>query len=434
MERKNDFWTNNEIQERLSISTLVFSQFRPLCERTLAELTRRGIRRIELLESPEQYDMTDTRSMRLMRDLFQSSGIQLVAYHIYRSGNQYGQIPGALGRSEFGLEITIAIAYQVYILGLSFDKVSALMSFFENLKLKKSQVNALLNQLARQWEDEFETLCTLLADSAVVHADETSWSINSVWAFLSDQVRVLLFGVHKDGQTLAAVLDPEIYEGVVVSDDAAVYANFSKAQKCWAHLLRKAIKLTLQDPQNVEYREFADHLLALYHKACRIKQDRRLSDAGRRRKVAELEDELFELCAGRWFDETPTPDEVEDAYRLLVNELMRLMLRRQLFTFVLEAGVEGTNNEAERELRPASQARKTGRTSKTLQGARRQSILHSILESLRKQLPEYTLSTVVTEVLRWSRVGKSCFTELANRQGLGPPEESVLDTVLPPPT
>ncbi|MGA2930360.1 MAG: hypothetical protein ABSG43_31120, partial [Solirubrobacteraceae bacterium] len=30
------------------------------------------------------------------------------------------------------------------------------------------------------WEHEFDTLCTLLANSLVVHTDETSWSINSV--------------------------------------------------------------------------------------------------------------------------------------------------------------------------------------------------------------------------------------------------------------
>jgi hypothetical protein len=32
---------------------------------------------------------------------------------------------------------------------------------------------------------------------------------------------------------------------MVISDDAAVYANFTQSQKCWAHFLRKAIKLTL---------------------------------------------------------------------------------------------------------------------------------------------------------------------------------------------
>ena len=35
-------------------------------------------------------------------------------------------------------------------------------------------------------------LCQLLAVSVVVYADETSWSINSVWAFQSDKARVTI--------------------------------------------------------------------------------------------------------------------------------------------------------------------------------------------------------------------------------------------------
>lgn len=312
----------------------------------------------------------------------------LVAYHIYRGKkNRYGQIAGVIGRSEFGLEIVLAVAYQVYLLGLSFDKACALLSFFSGLDLKKAQANALMNQLAREWESEFETLCGLLAHSAVVYADETSWSINSVWAFLSDQARLLLFGVHKDANTLAVILNRETFSGVIVSDNAAVYQNFSKAQKCWAHLLRKAIKLTLIAPENATYREFADRLLTLYRKALKTKHDRRLSDRGRARKVAELEEELIDLCpdSKRWWDETAVLDEADDACRLLVNELMRLHWNRELFTFVLEADVDGTNNESERTLRDSAQARHTGRTNKTVFGARRQTIVRSVLESLRTQ-------------------------------------------------
>jgi hypothetical protein len=356
----------------------------------------------------------------------------LVAYEIYRGGrNQFGKIPGALGRCEFGLEIMVAIAYQVYILGLSFDKVCAVMNFFQNLKLTKSQADALMNRLARHWEREFDTLCALLANSAVVHADETGWSIHSVWAFLSENVRVLLFGVHKDGATLKQILDWETFGGVLVSDDAAVYGNFSKTQKCWAHLLRKAIKLTLQAPENEAYRYFADGLLSVYRKACRLKKDGRFSEAGRIREVAKLDDELLELCAPRWFDDSPTPDAVANDFRCLVNEIMRLMLRRELFTFVMESSVDATNNEAERTLRAASQARKTCRTNKTLHGARRQSILHSMLESLRLQLPTFTLSSVIAEVIRWSRVGRSCFTERLQNLGLAASSHSVLDQILP---
>jgi len=87
---------------------------------------------------------------------------------------------------------------------------------------------------------------------------------------------------------------------LVISDDAAVYENFTHSQKCWAHLLRKAIKLTLEDRDNAVYRAFADRLIEIYRSACKVKLDGRLGDAGRQRKVAELDDEIAELCLPMW--------------------------------------------------------------------------------------------------------------------------------------
>jgi len=369
----------------------------------------------------------------------------LVAYHIYRGPNdRYGQIPGVLGRSEFGLEIVTEIAYLVYLVGLSFDQVCLLLNFFQGLRLRKSQADALLYRLSRHWQHEFDVLCTLLANSLVVHADKTRWSLNSVWALLSEKARLLLFGVPKDAETLQQVLDPATFAGIVISDDAAVYANFSAAQKCWAHLLRKAIKLTLQDAASAEYRGFTDRLLALYHEACRVQRDRRLGDAGRARKVAVLEDALLDLCAPRWFAELPPGEGLDADYRRLVHEVMRLALARELFTFVTAPPVEqpngttqpvaGTNNEAERTLRDAARARKAGRTSKTHAGARRQTVVTSVLESLRLYLTTFTLSSVLAELQRWWASGRSCFVELLERLQLPRPEQSPLDQVLPQPS
>jgi transposase len=369
----------------------------------------------------------------------------LLAYRVFRGpNNHYGQIPGVLGRSEFGVEIVIEIAYLVYVVGLSFDKVCLVLSFFQSLKLSKSQADTLLHQLARHWQKEFDVLCTLLANALVVHADETSWSLNSVWAFLSEKARVLLFGVHKDAETLKQLLDPATFAGIVISDDAAVYAHFTEAQKCWAHLLRKAIKLTLQDPNNQEYRHFADRLLEIYHQACRVQRDGRLGDTGRARKVAELEEEVFELCCPVWLAELPKLEGVDDDYRLLANEVMRLLLADELFTFVTAKPVAqpngkihmvgGTNNEAERTLRNPAEARKTGRTNKTIRGARRQTILTSVLESLRLYLTSFTLPKVIEEVQGWLATGQSCFEKLLTRLGLARPTESILDKVFPCPS
>lgn len=368
----------------------------------------------------------------------------LVAYEVYRGPkSQYGKIPGTLGRSEFGIEIIIAIAYQIYIVGLSFDKVCLLMNFFQNLKLRKSQADALMRRLSKHWEGEFERLCTLLANSAVVHADETSWSINSVWAFLSEKARVVFFGVHKDAATLKAILDPATFAGILISDDAAVYANFTQSQKCWAHLLRKAIKLTLVEPANVEYRRLTDELLAIYRRACRVQSDGRLGDVGRTRKVIELDNAIAELCGDTWAAELQPSEGPANDYRLLCNELMRLMMADELFTFVTAPlvttpkgdvhPVAGTNNEAERTLRGPAQARDTGRTNKTPNGTRRQTVLVSVFESLRQYISSFTLTTVIAEIRRWEKVGRSCFEDLANELGLTPPANATLDRVIPVP-
>jgi transposase len=353
----------------------------------------------------------------------------LIAYAIYRGPNsQYGRIPGVLGRSEFGLEIVAELAHLVYSVGLSFDKACALLHFFQNLRLSKAQANALLYQLARHWEHQFEVLCTLLANSLVVHADETSWSLKSVWALLSEKARVLLFGVPKDGETLKQVLDPATFAGLVISDDAAVYGQFSAAQKCWAHLLRKAIKLALQAPERVDYRDFTDGLLAIYRDACRLQRDQRFSAAGRAERVALLDDQILNLCGMVAIADLLAGTGLDHDFGLLVAEVLRLMLHQELFTFVTTPPVQqpngtvkpvsGTNNEAERTLRSPAQARVTGRTNKTANGAQRQTVLASVLESLRLYLPTYTLGSVVAELQRWWVDGCSCFEKLLKRSKL----------------
>jgi len=99
---------------------------------------------------------------------------------------------------------------------------------------------------------------------------------------------------------------------------------------------------------------------------------------------------------------------------------MRLMLAQELFVFVTTVGVDGNNNASERELRDDALRRKTGRTNKTPSGAKRQTILSSVLRTLAKQLRSFTLDGVIDEVKRWLVKGRSCFTDQAEEAGLRP--------------
>lgn len=362
----------------------------------------------------------------------------LVVYEIWRGPNgEAGHIEGVLALSEFGMEIHTAVAFLVSMVGLSMDKVCDQLKFFWELELSKSQADSLLNQLSREWEPEFESLCMLLAVSAVVHADETSWSLNSVWAFLSEKARVLVFGCRKDANTLAQLLPKESFTGILVSDDAAVYQGFSKAQKCWAHLIRKAIRFTLLQPENEEYKTFLNGLLDVYRAAKRASADQRLKETGRAARVAELVDVLSGLCVSRCHADAgiiETDDETDHEFNNLVQEIARLMCDCELFIFVLHPEADGTNNEAERSLRSAAQDRRTGRTSKTLRGAQRRTILVSVLESLKLHLPTFTLSSVQAEVQIWWLRGESLFDRLLKACGLDPPTESRLNSLVPLPS
>jgi transposase len=338
-----------------------------------------------------------------------------VGYRIFAGhGGKEPRIPGVTPRCEYGIEILVVLAFLVYIIGISQGKACAVLTFFCQLPLSRSQADALLRQLAQHWEEEFGILCDLLAYAAVVHLDETGWKMGvegcSLWAFATKLQRVFLFGCRKDDATLDEMLPPDLFDGVGVSDDAAVYqGRFARAQKCWAHLLRKAIKLAMLYPRIQKYQRFLDRLLQLYRDAQRAAEDGRLGESGRRQRVADLEGRLCELCQPYARDTTPDMTPHERDFTNLVNELVRLVLAEELFTFVLIPGVESTNNFMERQLRSPAQDRKAGRTSKTAAGAHRRSVIVSVLESLRANLKTFDLASVLAEVARWMKDGVSLF-------------------------
>lgn len=347
-----------------------------------------------------------------------------VGYRIYRlPWGETPRIPGVLPRCEFGVEIHVLLAYLVYVIGISIDKACQLLRFFCQLPLEPSQADAMLTQLGKQWGEEFDVICEQIALAAVVYADETSWRVGrlntSLWSFTSDLHCVMLFGCSKDRQTLESILPPEIFDGVLVSDDAAVYQRGYRGQKCWAHLLRKAVKLAILHPEHPTYGRFLDDLLALYRDAKRAAKDSRLSDKGREVRASQLEARLCDICHPHWPNITPGLPEPQTAsetdFRNLVNELLRLMVAEQLFVFVLDPQVEATNNLSERQLRNSALARKANRTSKTDTGSTRQTRIVSVLESLRRSLDDFTINTVV------DRVANCMHRTISMFQPTGPP-------------
>jgi len=316
------------------------------------------------------------------------------------------------GRCEYGLEILITLAFLVYWTGLSIDKARGILAFFTGLDLSKSQADSLLSQLSTDWQIEYDTIAELVAAAAILYIDETGWKVGkrSCYTWIFSTLSTVLFkcGVGRGKSVLHEVLG-EKFDGIGVTDDYNAYkTQFTEHQLCWAHFLRKAIALSLRNPDNRQYKRFLKSLFAIYYDAVRFSRDRRLS-TGRQRKVDKMQTRIRMICRrfGEAVDKATPADEKK--FVLLQNELASQT--EKLFVFVLHPDVESTNNRSEREARAEAMARKATRTSKTAAGAKRRGVIMSVLTSLSKRHTPFTLASVLSEIDRWVEAGQSIFRE-----------------------
>ena len=310
-------------------------------------------------------------------------------------------------RSEYGIEIILILAFLHYWIGISLDHACEVMRFFTKLELSKSQADSLLKQLAADWDEQYDTIAELIALQMIVYIDETGWKVGAkscyTWVFSTTMHVLFRCGVSRAKTEAAAVLG-DSFAGIGVTDDYAAYKSlFTRHQLCWAHLIRKAIKLALQHPDHPEYATFLDELCATYHQALRHQRDGRLS-VGRAGKAAQLLDRVRQLCTrhGERIVPDETPPHEADFIRLQ-NELMDNP--DCLFVFVEHPTVEATNNRSERNARREAEVRKGARTSKTADGAQRRGVILTVLASLATRFQRFTLDNLLSEVTRWWETG-----------------------------
>jgi hypothetical protein len=365
-----------------------------------------------------------------------------VGYHIYDlPGSKNLPLPAGLrnSRSEFGIEIILILAFLHYWIGVSLDNARQIMTFFTGLKLSKGQADSLLSQLADDWNEQYDAIAELIALQMIVYIDETGWKVGDkscyTWVFSTSLHVLYRCGVTRKKTEATDVLG-DSFGGIGVTDDYAAYKSmFNQHQLCWAHLIRKAIKLALKNPDQPQYAEFLDGLCSIYDDSKGRRADAlaagddAIVDAA---VVKQLQDRVTELChrrgekiitakaAAKANPPVAATAEPLATFILLQRELVENL--DCLFVFVEHPAVEPTNNRSERNVRREAEIRKGARTSKTASGAKRRSTIVTVLASLQTRI-EFTLSNLLAEVEHWLESGSSLFQqELQSHQPNLPPE------------
>lgn len=285
---------------------------------------------------------------------------------------------------RIGLNVLGYLLYARYRLRLPINKIQESLRDLHDFRLSAGEIMAKLQEAETLFGQDYQTICQLIQEATVVHADETGWRMDGanwwLWVFLTDQgVRYVIEDTRGKGVAARALGGKA--DRVIISDGYAAYGNLpGDKQQCWVHLLRAA---KLASPTL-----YAD-LVSLYRK---------------------LGDALTQPIAGRdppWFagqlNELATRSYAEPAAAKVQARIQRH--QAPLLTCLNYDGVLPENNAAERAIRPQVVMRKIFGGSRSLAGVKAHEVNTSVIETLLRQNPDQSFFEVMLPLLKKRRSG-----------------------------
>jgi transposase len=205
------------------------------------------------------------------------------------------------------------------------------------VRISRGAIQRCLDRVSEAIQPLYEAIAQKARSASVNYIDETAWYQHGVlaWLWVMANPTMALFKVQASRNKMAFAALIERWAGLLVSDGYGVYQHWVHGrQTCLAHLIRRARGLA----------ERRDPELAWFG----------------RRVMTELQRLVH------WAQAPPTSGEVQTWYARMVHLIDQYCARRDeagtlartldrelgaLWTFVVEEGVEPTNNRAERALR-----------------------------------------------------------------------------------
>ena len=267
-------------------------------------------------------------------------------------------------------------------LGVPYGKVAEVLAVGFGLPVSRGGLCQADTRLAHQARPVYHELLDLIRQSAVVHVDETGWRIGTLaawlWVFTNPNLTVYTIARGRGHEVVVDILG-EKFAGVLVSDCFTAYNHQALVdwlkQKCLGHLLKDLSELNERKTGGAV--RFVRAVTDVLRAALRLRdQKRSLALTDFAAQAAQLETRLDALIDPQ--RQLTDADNVRFAKRLRKH-------REHLLRFLYVDGLDATNNQAERMLRPAVITRKTGGCNRTAAGAETHSILASVLTTCRQQ-------------------------------------------------
>lgn len=306
----------------------------------------------------------DQPSRPLRHQVFDLPEIQPIKteYRCFESACSCGHVtraalPSGVAESNFGPGVHAAVAYLASVHRGTRRGVAEIMSAVFNLDISLGAVCRILDRVSQACATETEHIRENIAGAHALNIDETGWKSGGsprwLWVFVSSVAVFFQVASSRASKVLQSVLG-ESFPGVITSDDHSAYNKYHKSgvrQLCWAHLIRKLKGLKDGRASPDAYR-FSKHMLK--ELGTLFSYWHAFKEAGCARE------ELWRASAlirGRMKSSCLRYQNSSDK-NVRTRAAGFLKNWDILFTFLRVEGIEPTNNEAERAIRPAVQWRK----------------------------------------------------------------------------
>jgi hypothetical protein len=283
-----------------------------------------------------------------------------------------------VGQGRMSMRLLALVAWLRTTLRLPLRQIQTYLRQLHSLHLSVGELGNLLATVAAEGRAAVARIQAALQASPVLHMDETGWRENGqngyVWV-MTNAAGVSYFHYdHSRAGAVARGLSGPRYTGTLCTDFYAAYNDHAcRHQRCWAHLLRDLAALAAAPAATGEVQEWVAAVGGLYKEGQALAERAPPpSGAEREHTAARLRQRAHELGL-RWARAPKHP----------AHALCQRLLRHEgeLFEYVRQAGVEATNNRAERAIRPLAVARKISGGTRSAGGSTTRMALQTLFTS-----------------------------------------------------
>ncbi len=281
-------------------------------------------------------------------------------------------VPGVLPHAQLGLRLMHAIVQLKVRHRVTVEQIPPLIQSLYGVSVSEGEVHSVLEQMAEAYGPVYERFREAMREAPAKYFDETPWWVSGQMAYLwvgaTPTEAVYHVGPTRAHTEALELLGPTP-KGILVHDRFSAYETVGtktglKHQACWFHLLGDSKEL--EEFLGEEGAQIHGVLKTIYRAA------RGVAGRGTETHVRQLWEALEGGLSNRQGSSV-------HGHRFVQGILA---LRERLFEFVRDPTVEGTNNRAERALRPAVVARKISGGSRSWRGARVFAVLATVVQTL----------------------------------------------------